>query len=248
MQPRHAPTANAPERPEPRPDAKDRMSIGAPSDLRQKTPLELRRDEDLTRTIAKGRPDAPVAAASPAAPRPQVASRETSPLTQPTTTTSAPANLPLAPSPRPVGSPQPEHAPSIAESLRTLDQRLAAASARGLESGTVRQMGTSPLLFDDQGADFTAWINHFKNEVYRNWIVPPSVSLGMRGQVNLEFVVERNGTLSAVRLLRSSGTASLDRAARNALLGSRLLPLPADFRPVRVPIQVTFFYNERGSG
>jgi len=96
------------------------------------------------------------------------------------------ADAPLAPSPRPIGSPRP--AGGIAESLRTLDERLAAASARGLSTGTVQQMGTSPLMFDPQGADFTAWINHFKNEVYRNWIVPPSVSMGARGQVSIEFV------------------------------------------------------------
>ena len=124
---------------------------------------------------------------------------------------------------------------------------LAAASARGLPSGTLQQQGTSPLLFDDQGADFTAWINHFKNEVYRNWIVPPSVSMGARGQVSIEFVVERSGAMSGLRILQSSGTPALDRAARNALLGSRFLALPSDFRPDQVLMQVTFFYNERGA-
>ena len=223
------------------------MSIGAPSDLRQKTPLDLRRDEDLTRTIARGRPDAPAGPASPGPPaaRPQAASRATARSTEPTVTTNAPADLPLA---RPAGSTRPDHPPSITDSLRTLDERLASASARGLSTGTVQQTGTSPLLFDPQGADFTAWINHFKNEVYRNWIVPPSVSMGMGGQVEIEFVVERDGTMSSVRILRSSGTPALDRAARNALLGSRFMPLPSDFRPAQVPIQVTFFYNVRASG
>jgi protein TonB len=224
------------------------VSIGAPSDVRQKSPLELRRDEDLTRTVPQGRPDAPVApraagtAGKPSSRLPRVAAREITPEKAPETAADL-ADARLAPSPRPVGPPRTPGSPSIAESLRTLDERLAARSTRGLETGTVQQMGTSPLLFDPQGADFTAWTNHFKNEVYRNWIVPPSVSMGIRGHVDLAFLVERDGTMSAVRIVRSSGTPALDRAARNALLGSRFLPLPADFRPAQVAMQVSFFYN-----
>jgi len=62
--------------------------------------------------------------------------------------------------------------------------------------------------------------------------------------VDFEFTVERNGTVSSLRLLKSSGTQSLDRAAQNALTSSRYLPLPADYGPPRITIQVTFYYGE----
>jgi hypothetical protein len=45
------------------------------------------------------------------------------------------------------------------------------------------------------GADFTLWINTFKNEVYRNWIVPLE-ALGSRRHVDFEFIVNRNGSIS----------------------------------------------------
>jgi hypothetical protein len=48
-----------------------------------------------------------------------------------------------------------------------------------------------------------------------------------------------------VRLLETSGTAAYDRAARNALVASRLLPLPADFAPATVTMKVGFVYNVR---
>ena len=103
----------------------------------------------------------------------------------------------------------------------------------------------NPLVFDDQGADFTAWVNHWRTEVYRNWIVPQAVLYGFRsGHVDFEFTVERDGTMSALRMLKSSGVGALDRAAENALRGSRYLPLPGDYRPPRVTLQVTFLYNE----
>ena len=240
---------NPPERPQPRPDAKDRVSIGGPAAERQKTPLELRRDEDLTRSVARGRPDAPGTPGSPkpapaGRPSPQVAAHESAPEPGALSTETAAdvADAPLAPAARPLGPPRPGSGPaSIAESLRHLDERLAEGGPRGIASGAGQQMG--PLFFDPQGADFTAWINHFKNEVYRNWIVPPSVSLGARGHVDLEFRVERDGRLSGLRVVRSSGTPALDRAASNALLGGRFLPLPNDFRPAQVAMQVSFFYN-----
>jgi protein TonB len=105
-----------------------------------------------------------------------------------------------------------------------------------------------PLFFDPQGADFTLWIQHFKGEVYRNWILPQPALLGMRGHVDLEFTVERDGTMTNLRLVKSAGNAALDRAARNALLGSRFLALPDDFAPPRVTMQVSFFYNEGPQG
>jgi protein TonB len=116
-----------------------------------------------------------------------------------------------------------------------------------VQGGAGRQMG--PLFFDPEGADFTGWINHFKNEVYRNWIVPQAALFGFRGgHVDIEFWVERDGSMTQVRILKSSGTPALDRAAQNALTGSRLLALPSDFGPQRVHMQVSFFYNEAPQG
>jgi TonB family protein len=148
-------------------------------------------------------------------------------------------------SPRKPG-PTGDTGPSITGSLRNLDKRLQEAGPAGIPTGTGQQMG--PLFFDPQGADFTLWINHFKNEVYRNWIVPQPALMGFRGHVDLAFTVERDGRLTNLKMLKSSGTSALDRAAENALLGSRLLALPSDFGPPRVTMQVTFFYNEGPQG
>jgi TonB family protein len=109
-----------------------------------------------------------------------------------------------------------------------------------------QQLGA--LFFDPQGADFTPWVNQFKGEVYRNWIMPQPALMGQRGHVSFEFVVERDGSLGAVRMLQSSGVPSFDRAALNALQNSRWLPLPADYAPPRITMQVMFLYNEGPPG
>lgn len=102
------------------------------------------------------------------------------------------------------------------------------------------QMG--PLFFDPEGADFTRWINHFKSEVYRNWMIPEPARLGVRGQVGIEFTVERGGKITRITMLSSSGMPALDRAASNALQGSDLLALPEDYPAGSVTMRVTFVY------
>jgi TonB family protein len=221
--------------PPPLPNAKDRISIGAPSDIRQKE-LILRRDEDLM--TAKGTPNA-VPTAPSAAP-PETPGSVATQISGPREAARAGQGATVAPV-----APGPER-PSIAESLRNLERRIQDTGPRGLPTGTGQQMG--PLFFDPEGADFTAWLNHFKNEVYRNWIVPQPALLGFRGHVDIEFVVERDGRISSLTVVKSTGTPALDRAAQNALLGSRFLPLPADFGPARVTMQGGFYYNEGSQG
>ena len=227
---------------------KDKISIGAPSPERAKGPLLLRREDDLT-AVPKGTQNAQP---SPAAPAPAAPPAEKSAPAGQDSPESAGLRLPPGVGNQPrgeEGAPGPKGGrpgPSIASSLRDLDRQLQQEGPRGLPTGTGQQMG--PLFFDPEGADFTAWINHFKNEVYRNWIVPQSALMGFRGHVDLEFSVERNGTLSGLKILKSAGTPALDKAAQNALLGSQLLPLPADYGPPRVTMQVTFFYNEGPAG
>lgn len=244
--PKPAPT------PVPAVQPRERISIGPPVQARQEGPLMLRREDDLTR-VAKGRPDATPGTPTPPPPDLTPEARVTTGDGRMGAGRGADAGLRLPPgtgelargregagSGREAGGER-SAAPSIAASLRDLDRRLQARGDLGLPTGTDRQMGA--LLYDDQGADFTAWFSHFKNDVHRNWIVPQAAMLGFAGAVEIEFTVERDGRISSLRVLKGSGTASLDRAAENALRGSRFLPLPADFGPARFSVRVVFHYN-----
>jgi periplasmic protein TonB len=240
---------------QPKPQTKDRISVGAPSDLRSKGPMILRRDDDLT-AVPKGQmtPPGPVTPPPPAAtpaPEPQVAQKGGGAPERP-----GREGLRLPPGllgsqmtrgdegrraqPGPLG-------PAIEGAMDSVVRRMQRDAQLGLPTGTGRNQSYG-LYFDPQGADFTLWMNTFKNEVYRNWLPPLGAELGFRGHVDFEFTVERDGSMSGLRLLKSSGTASLDRAAQNALSSSRWLPLPNDYGPPRVTMQVSFFYNEAPQG
>jgi protein TonB len=147
-----------------------------------------------------------------------------------------PATPPAAPASDEVGDRVPAAVVEVTGSTERHD-RLA------LPPGTEQDIGG--LHFDSQGADFSSWIDAFKHEVYRNWVVPQAAELGSaRGHVDFEFTVEKNGSMSALRMVKSSGTVSLDQAARSALASGKFTALPNDYAPPRVTMQVTFFYNE----
>ena len=116
------------------------------------------------------------------------------------------------------------------------------SGASGLPLGTGQRMG--PLFFDPQGADFTAWLQQFMTGVYRKWIVPQAALQGAKGHVDIEFTVERAGSLSQCRVLTSSGKPELDNAVENSLVSSSFLPLPSDYRPKSVTMRASFFYND----
>jgi TonB family protein len=75
--------------------------------------------------------------------------------------------------------------------------------------------------------------------------VPQVAAFGFRGHVDIEFTVEKNGSMSALRMLKSSGTTSLDRASQNALAASHFKVLPKDYSPERVTMQVPMSVVDR---
>jgi TonB family protein len=100
-----------------------------------------------------------------------------------------------------------------------------------------------PLAFDPEGADFTSWINHFKNEVYRHW-PPEGVRTESRGHVVMEFTVARDGSLKNVRVRKLAGDKDVRRAAQVALQASECPPLPADYRRATVTMRLDFYLHE----
>jgi TonB family protein len=82
-----------------------------------------------------------------------------------------------------------------------------------------------PVSFDAQGADFTAWLNQFKEQVYGRWVLPPAIPEGRRLRVNVELTLERSGAVSHMRILERSRSADFDKAAQAAVRNARFLPL-----------------------
>jgi TonB family protein len=100
------------------------------------------------------------------------------------------------------------------------------------------------IQFDTMGVDFGSWLRRFKNQVERNWIIPAAV-MSFRGRVVVRFVVLKTGTLIELQILQPASEPSLTAAAVNALkLSNPTAALPTEYPADRMPITVTFHYNE----
>jgi TonB family protein len=242
--PTPVPTAPPPaEKPTPTtPDRLDRVSVGARSDERLDR-LRLERDKEVTAEMRKGERDEVREALGQAERPDRHAQRNGEDADKETRAMEREPSRPLM---LPGEDLRRSGAPGrlLDASAKTIERRARERTEIG-DPNTLagRQMGA--LYFDPHGADFTRWINHFKNEVYRNWILPQPALMGLVGKVEIVFQVERDGRLAALQVTGPSGTPAFDRASANALRGAELLPLPTDYDSPHVVMHVTFEYNVR---
>jgi TonB family protein len=100
------------------------------------------------------------------------------------------------------------------------------------------------INLDTKGADFRAWIKGMTTKVRSNWYIPYS-SASHRGHTVVSLTVSRDGTITDVRLVASSGVDAFDKAALSALTSTNVLdPLPSGYPDNQLAFQVTFYYNE----
>lgn len=111
---------------------------------------------------------------------------------------------------------------------------------------TGRVQSSLQLLSDPQGVDFKPYLIRILATVRRNWlaIIPESARMGRRGKVQLQFIVEKNGTVPKLVIAMPSGAEALDRAAVAGISASvPFPPLPPEFKGNEVRLQFAFTYN-----
>ena len=71
--------------------------------------------------------------------------------------------------------------------------------------------------------------------------------LNKKGVLSIEFVILKDGKVSAMRLSTTSGDVALDRAAWGGITNSNPFPpLPTDFQGPNLVLRCTFFYHPDG--
>jgi TonB family protein len=107
--------------------------------------------------------------------------------------------------------------------------------------------------FDSKNAAFGKWMALFKIQVFDHWTLPKRLQSGPPRSVELELVIERDGSVSKVRRVRPSAsemaedTALLDleKSAEDAVRSGPLPLLPVDYEPARLELQVRFSAQEK---
>lgn len=103
------------------------------------------------------------------------------------------------------------------------------------------------LLSDANGFDFKPYLLQVLASVRRNWmaVIPQSATMtGRRGQVLIQFIIDRHGGVPKLVIATSSGTEAFDRAAVAGVSASNPFPpLPAEFKGDQIRLQLAFSYN-----
>jgi len=122
-------------------------------------------------------------------------------------------------------------------------------SAPSMTLGAATQGG---MAFNGSGggnfAEMYSWyVEAVQRRVSSNWLqstVDPGVQFAPRAVVTFEIL--RDGTVTNVQVLRSSGNQSVDTSAIRAIRdSSRLAPLPADYRGTFVNVEFWFDFRRQ---
>jgi TonB family protein len=135
--------------------------------------------------------------------------------------------------------------PSVASAIR------GSLPGRGMNlPGTAQVPSTGAelpqLLSDPMGVDFTPYLQRVLAAVKAYWetIMPASVKAGRRGNVSVQFAIQRDGTVRVAAYVQQTGDPSLDQAAIKAISGGGPFgPLPARFKGDEIHVQMNFAYN-----
>jgi protein TonB len=110
------------------------------------------------------------------------------------------------------------------------------------EGGAIDEGG---LSFDTKWYDWGPYARKMLAKIRRNWRIPEIARLGVGGVVRIRFYIERDGTVTGLRIMNESGKPPMDFAARDAIGNSSPFdPLPLALGATdREGVTITFYYN-----
>jgi periplasmic protein TonB len=103
-----------------------------------------------------------------------------------------------------------------------------------------------PLSFESQWYDWGEYAQSMVSRIRVNWYanMPQIIRSGLQGVVTIRFTIHRNGQITDVTILKSSGVPPYDFAAKKAIeLSSPLNALPKDFPRPSERVTAMFYYN-----
>jgi TonB family protein len=118
--------------------------------------------------------------------------------------------------------------------------------ADGLIGGEKGSAEQGPLSFETQWYDWGDYAQSMVSRIRVNWYanMPPLFRSGIGGVVTIRFTIHRDGRISDVTILQTSGHPPYDLAAKKAIeQSSPLKPLPADFPNSTERVTAMFYYN-----
>jgi TonB family protein len=101
------------------------------------------------------------------------------------------------------------------------------------------------VSLDSQDVKYVSYLTKIKKKIEPLWHYPePARVIGLQGKLAIRFSIVRDGQLTRLELLRSSGHSLLDEQALKAVRGAApYFPLPEKLQIARLHINATFEYR-----
>jgi TonB family protein len=148
-------------------------------------------------------------------------------------------------------------AASAAQSVnwRTAIREIRGAGSGGAEGFDLSGVGggekgsaeAGPLSFETQWYDWGEYAQSMVSKIRVHWYqnMPQIIRTGVKGVVTIRFTIQRDGRITNIEQLESSGVPPYDFAARKAIeLSSPLKALPKDFPNDSERVTCMFYYNQ----
>lgn len=104
--------------------------------------------------------------------------------------------------------------------------------------------GEDEVNFNSMKFKYSSYFHKFKIRLYNVWTYPDSSILkGEEGTVRIKFSILKDGTITGIKVIRSSGYSDLDRSAINALKNMGKVPLSDSFDINVLNVDGYFSYN-----
>ncbi len=116
------------------------------------------------------------------------------------------------------------------------------------QGGQGAAQGGLDVLSDTMGVDFGPYLQRVLFTVKRNWyaLIPESARAPImkKGKVGIEFAILKDGTITGMKLVSTSGDVALDRGAWGGITASDPFPpLPKEFAGQYLALRFRFYYN-----
>ncbi len=106
-------------------------------------------------------------------------------------------------------------------------------------------MGQAEILSDTMGVDFEPYLRRIVHDVRQNWIpLIPESAVMKKGWATVDFYILKDGSVTGVKPVASSGDVTLERPAYGSITSSNPFPpLPKEFPGEYLLIRLRFLYN-----
>ena len=145
-----------------------------------------------------------------------------------------------------------EAKPPDVVSSGTVNPQSSATPAPNPSGSEANALVKAEILTDTMGADFGPYMTRVTKAVRQNWysIMPPSVYPPTRkqGELSIGFGILKDGKVTGMLMLTSSGDVALDRAAWGSITASTFPPLPTEFPGQQLRLHFHYFYNPSTDG